>query len=147
MITKVYELVTEAQGTIGALNISLQWSDPNDIDLHVFCPCNTHISFANKKCNQCGGYLDVDKNAMGNVSENPIEHIYFKDGIKPGTYQFYVQYYQKNNGGTDSTNFVISVLDGKNNILQVNEGAVTRQQRDSQKYSFVLSAEKIRSLK
>lgn len=26
---------------IGKLNFSLRWWDPNDLDLHVICPCNT----------------------------------------------------------------------------------------------------------
>ena len=26
---------------IGKLNFSLRWWDPNDLDLHVVCPCNT----------------------------------------------------------------------------------------------------------
>lgn len=40
---------------IGKLNFSLRWWDPNDLDLHVICPCNTEISFMNKKCHKCGG--------------------------------------------------------------------------------------------
>ncbi len=35
----VNERIIEENGTIGGLNFTLQWWDPNDLDLIVICPC------------------------------------------------------------------------------------------------------------
>jgi uncharacterized protein YfaP (DUF2135 family) len=53
---------------IGKLNFSLRWWDPNDLDLHVTCPCGTEIYYLNKKCHKCGGELDIDMNVGSNMS-------------------------------------------------------------------------------
>ena len=47
-LTKTVTRVIEEKGTIGAINITLQWFDPNDLDLFVICPCGTEISHFNK---------------------------------------------------------------------------------------------------
>lgn len=77
---------------IGKLNFSLRWWDPNDLDLHVICPCGTEIYYANKKCTKCNGELDVDMNVGSNMSLEPVEHVYF-NLPKPGLYKFFVRYF------------------------------------------------------
>ena len=37
------ERLKQENATIGDFNIALKWSDPNDLDLHVICPCGTEI--------------------------------------------------------------------------------------------------------
>lgn len=60
------------KANIGKLNFSLRWWDPNDLDLHVICPCNTEICYYNKKCTRCGGELDIDMNMGLNMSLEPV---------------------------------------------------------------------------
>jgi hypothetical protein len=62
-----YRLFRES-GNISKLNFSLRWWDPNDLDLHVTCPCGTEIFYANRRCGTCLGELDIDMNAGGNNS-------------------------------------------------------------------------------
>lgn len=33
---------------MGKLNFTLEWSDPNDLDLFVTCPCNIEVGRGNK---------------------------------------------------------------------------------------------------
>lgn len=51
----------------GALRITLTWSTPGDMDLHVVPPCGTEISFTARMA--CGGTLDVD-DLVGRGPEN-----------------------------------------------------------------------------
>lgn len=72
----------------------MEWYDPNDLDLKVYCPCNTYISLSNK-CDKCGGHLDLDMNHTGLRNEtNPFEHVLFGD-LKPGKYKAYVFFYKR----------------------------------------------------
>ena len=52
---ELHDRLGRHNATIGKLNFSLRWWDPNDLDLHVTCPCGTTICFMNKKCTKCGG--------------------------------------------------------------------------------------------
>lgn len=94
---------------IGKFNFTLVWYDPNDLDLYVTCPCGNDISFRNRRCSGCGGYLDKD--AMNELK--PVEHIFF-DSPRPGSYKFKVHFYGGNrtcggiSGGT-SSRFTVSV--------------------------------------
>lgn len=90
---------------IGELNFSLRWWDPNDLDIHVICPCGTEIYFGNRKCQKCHGELDIDMNVFGNESLEPVEHIFFNKA-KKGTYKFWVRYYSgpKTFGGVTGGN-------------------------------------------
>jgi len=96
------ERLKEAGATIGHLNFSLSWHDANDLDLHVTCPCGTHIYFGNKRCAECLAELDVDMNAGGvNDSNNPVEHIK-SDCMKNGKYAIKVHYYSKKSNSLNS---------------------------------------------
>ena len=64
----------------------MQWENGNDLDLHVLCPCGTHISYVDRICEKCKANLDVDMNANYVMDDkNPIENIYL-DIVKPGIY-------------------------------------------------------------
>ena len=52
---ELHDRLTKNKANIGKLNFSLRWWDPNDLDLHLNCPCGTHIYFGNKKCPTCQG--------------------------------------------------------------------------------------------
>lgn len=73
---------------MGKFNFSLCWWDPNDLDLHVTCPCGTNIYFGFKTCPTCKGYLDRD----ARNEAQPIEHIFFNTP-RAGTYKYKVRFY------------------------------------------------------
>ena len=52
---ELHDRLSLHNANIGDLNFSLRWWDPNDLDLHVTCPCGTNINYMNKKCEKCGG--------------------------------------------------------------------------------------------
>ena len=87
-------MIKNGKGKLGEkFNFALQWWNGNDLDLHVECPCGTHIYFRNKICQKCKAHLDIDVNA-GYMEEweKPIENIYL-DILVPGVYKFWVEYF------------------------------------------------------
>ena len=129
---ELHDRLNRHGANIGKLNFSLRWWDPNDLDLHVECPCGTHIFFGNKKCGTCGGELDIDMNAGGNMSLEPVEHIFFKNAT-PGLYKFYVRYFSgpKEYGGVrggEKSKYALSLHEDLNQIFKY-EDTVTSQNR------------------
>jgi uncharacterized protein YfaP (DUF2135 family) len=137
-IANVSNQVSKIQGTqIGSMNVTLQWFDGNDLDMHVWCPCGTKICYSNKNCSSCGGAHDVDMNAGGNVnSTDPVEHIRFGN-MKNGTYKYQVNYYSQKNGGGQTSRYIISVTDVYGNALQAYESTVSAHSKQSPMYEFV----------
>jgi len=84
--------VKAAGGKItGVLRCSLQWNDEDtqgnvDYDLHCRTPF-ANIYYSNKKCNNSGGWLDVD---MIRPSKVGIENITWQNKLPNGKYQFVV---------------------------------------------------------
>ncbi|MGI6294815.1 MAG: YfaP family protein [Armatimonadota bacterium] len=77
----------------GDVQASLIWNNYNDLDLHIIDPNDERIYFAHKRA-RSGGHLDVDMNAGGRESNEPVENIYFPEGRAPaGRYRVYVHYY------------------------------------------------------
>jgi len=97
-LTEIIELFLErglsregaAKGTI---EVALSWDNLNDLDLHVICPHGFKIHYGQKQAPCCAGELDVDMNAGGPQSEQPVEHIYWKNSPPTGKYQVYVDHY------------------------------------------------------
>lgn len=75
----------------GEVAFSLMWNNLDDLDLHVVCPCGKHIFYGDRKCEKCGGELDVDMNAYDptKTSEEPVENIFFSSA-KAGHYKCFV---------------------------------------------------------
>jgi len=77
--------------TGGDVEVALSWNNLNDLDLHCICKCGTHISYSNKQCHQCRGFLDFDMNVSPTstdprqTSRTPVEHIYWPH-VVPGFY-------------------------------------------------------------
>lgn len=95
----------------GDIQISLLWNNFNDLDLHVICPSGERISYQNKH-SRCGGELDVDMNAGGRNSREPVENIYWPKGQSPkGKFQVFVHHYA-NHGDRDPTAFRVAVTIG-----------------------------------
>lgn len=76
----------------GEAQITLIWEGPDDLDLWLQCPDQTHINYQNK--HSCGGALDIDQNSGSNNSQTPVENITFPDGIvQPGNHRIGVKLY------------------------------------------------------
>lgn len=89
---ELHQRLDKNKAKIGKLNFSLRWWDPNDLDLHVICPCGSEIYYLYKKCPTCKGELDIDMNTYNSMSLEPVEHVYFNNP-KPGLYKFFVKYF------------------------------------------------------
>jgi len=76
----------------GEVVVSLLWDNSDDLDLHVTCPCGTHIFYGDRQCTTCHGELDVDMNA-GQISDEPVENVYFTNA-KRGTYKVVVENFE-----------------------------------------------------
>src|SRR5262245_30225615 len=57
----------------GDIEISLLWHNLNDLDLHCIDPNGDEVYFRNKRV-RSGGELDVDMNAGGRISREPVEN-------------------------------------------------------------------------
>lgn len=105
----IKDRVKAAGGSVeGALRVSLAWSNPDDLDLHMMTPSGQHIYFANK-CGS-GAYLDLDMNGMDkHDAHNPVENIIFKEArnIKEGVYKVWVN--QFNQRSTDRVGFTVQL--------------------------------------
>jgi hypothetical protein len=95
----------------GDVQVSLAWDNINDIDLHVQAPSGEVIYFRNRN-SACGGELDVDMNAGGARSEEPIENVYWPLNTAPrGKYKVLAHHYA-NHGAADPTEFRVAVKNG-----------------------------------
>ena len=92
---------TSAPST-GDVQVLLNWTSYNDLDLIVTDPSNETICFKNRSVSS-GGQLEIDMNVEYPDSKNPIENIYWKQGGAPaGIYNVYVLYFKKHEN--NSTN-------------------------------------------
>lgn len=87
----IKERVKQAGGNVdGELRVSLSWFNHDDLDLHVIEPSGNHIYYGNKS-----NKLDVDMNAGGNMSRNPVENVIFVNNPIEGNYQVKVNNFAK----------------------------------------------------
>lgn len=93
------ERVKKAGGNVvGDLCCRLSWSNFDDLDLHMDEPNGYHIYYGNKQVlSPSGGMLDVDMNAGGPHTREPVENIFYasKDRMREGVYRLYVHQYSK----------------------------------------------------
>ena len=67
----------EDEGVTNPRTISLAWSSPDDLDLHVYTDHNIHIFYNNKENDGCK--LDIDAN-FTKIEINPIENTSVRTG-------------------------------------------------------------------
>ena len=89
----------------GDITISLAWDTIDDLDLHVFVPGGEEVFYGNKRSKDGLCFLDVDMNAGGSYSKEPVENIFVGDEDKKieaahGVYKVVVQNYAYNEKGS-----------------------------------------------
>merc|ERR1712224_97574 len=82
----------------GDITISLAWDTIDDLDLHVYVPSGKHIYYGDRFSHDGLCNLDVDMNAGGNDSSEPVENVFCGDIEKKkeaplGHYKVVVQNY------------------------------------------------------
>lgn len=101
--------LARAGAASGAIQVALSWENFNDIDLHVIAPSGERIFFAHRR-SRCGGTLDVDMNAHGPDSREPVENVFWPlDAAPPGEYEVLVHHYARYDKA-DETRFHVHVL-------------------------------------
>lgn len=95
----IKERVKKAGGNVtGDLCCRLSWSNHDDLDFHMKEPGAYEISFANKNSTSPnGGRLDVDMNAGGGHTREPVENIFYssRPTMREGVYELIVHNYAK----------------------------------------------------
>lgn len=75
------------------IRCTLAWDNYNDLDIHAVNHAGEHVYYGTKR-DSYGGWLDVDMNAGGHRSDQPVENIRWPRGTaRPGNYRFYVNFY------------------------------------------------------
>lgn len=91
--SSVRERVKAAGGSVtGIIRVSLSWHNFDDLDLHLIEPDGHEIMYTNKRIvSRCGGMLDVDMNAGGGTTREPVENITYQAWpTKEGRYRVVV---------------------------------------------------------
>lgn len=108
----------------GDVQISIAWSNVNDIDLHVLVEPldqragNSIINFMNR-VGIAGGWLDVDHNVRP-TTRTPVENVFWGRGAAPfGRYTVAVHHYRDWGGGNPTEVEVVTLVDGKENRFYV----------------------------
>lgn len=95
----IREKVKKAGGNVtGDLCCRLAWHNYDDLDLHMLEPGRYEIYYATKhRLSPSGGHLDVDMNATGSNTREPVENIYYLDRgtMREGVYTLFVQQFRR----------------------------------------------------
>ena len=94
----IKEKVKNAGGNVvGDVCCRLAWYNYDDLDFHMIEPDQNLIYYVCKDSRTSGGRLDVDMNALGGTTREPVENIFYKDckRMQAGRYQLMVNQYCK----------------------------------------------------
>lgn len=96
----------------GILRCSLMWHNYDDLDIHLKEPGGTLIYFSHKR-SRAGGALDVDMNAGGSLSLQPVENIIYpyNSGIEEGTYTLSVDRFSARSNSDQGYEVEIECMD------------------------------------
>ena len=110
--------LTKAKAKSGDIQVSLIWHNLNDLDLHVRAPSGQRIYYL-QKASRCRGLLDVDMNAGGRISFEPVENVFWPKGGAPyGEFVILVDHFN-NQGGDDPTDYEVLVqVDGETHTFR-----------------------------
>ena len=73
-----------------AMRVSLAWYNYDDLDIHVREPNGNHIYYAHKS-----NKLDVDMNAGGGHTREPVENVRWLEAPQDGTYNVWVNQFAR----------------------------------------------------
>lgn len=101
----------------GALQVSLSFNQPKDVDLHLFEPNGEHIYYGNSTSDN-GGELDLDSNAGCGIDNINNENITYGDEayVEPGLYTVYVDMWSNCSPQDAPTTYTVTVFYGGNLI-------------------------------
>jgi hypothetical protein len=123
----VWQLVSGGGGSrphTGDVQITLDWSEEVDLDLHVYDPYGDHIYHGYRQ-SPSGGELDVDANhPCSEAISSPLENVYWPWGGAPdGEYEIRVRYFSDCTG-TGPVSYRVTVrVDGE--VLDVFTGTIS----------------------
>lgn len=134
----IKERVKKAGGKVeGALRVSLSWFNHDDLDLHIHEPSgrgmrglNNHIYYANR-CGWTGGVLDVDMNAGGGTTREPVENIVWATKPLDGAYRVAVHNFRHRE--SSDPGFVVEMECGG----KVSHYSYNKQVRDQQEITVM----------
>ncbi|MDW3223232.1 MAG: hypothetical protein R8G34_10160 [Paracoccaceae bacterium] len=131
------KLVFDQDGAYGAMNFSLFWSGPGDLDLSLVCPSGEIVAYMNKI--NCGASLDIDSGFWSSSTEH-VENIYLSESAPNGQYSVNVTHYVSTNEAKDaSVRFSLMVYRvGNDDIHVISKIADDIQPREAQRV-FVFS--------
>lgn len=75
----ISERMRREKATQGDVTITLTWDTVDDLDLHVFVPDRSEVSYANREAMGGRCVLDVDMNACSPYSKEPVENVFLGD--------------------------------------------------------------------
>lgn len=139
-----FNLNSEVMG--GDIEVGLGWSNLNDLDLHCYCRCDTHIFYGQKKCENCRGFLDWDMNVDANnkdpkcTSLTPVEHIYWPR-IIPGKFLLTVLFY-RNHPNIETTSEYFIFMNVKGQCVYQVKGALTKEKEEVKVLCFEVDQDK-----
>ena len=81
-------------GHVGPITITLKWETGDDLDLSLVEP-NRNVIYYGRKDSPSGGHLDIDMNAGGLQSNDPIENIYYESSPPSGRYRVNVNFFSR----------------------------------------------------
>lgn len=81
----------------GEVCCRLAWNNYDDLDLHMQTANGIHICYENEHPFNSSGQLDIDMNAGGNRSREPVENIFFPtiESMPDGEYLLYVNQFSQ----------------------------------------------------
>jgi hypothetical protein len=122
LIDDFSQRLQKAGARSGDVQISLEWKNKNDLDLHVIDPFGEEIFFGHRN-SKSGGELDVDMNLvrmdngiefaadLQNLTDRPVENVYWpKRGAPRGMYRVEVVHFARHGGAADPTRFTVRVV-------------------------------------
>lgn len=114
---RLAQLLKDKGAHEGDVQISLFWSNKNDLDLHVVAPSGQRIFYGKRK-SKCNGELDVDMNVdYDKASSEAVENVFWPKGQAPsGRYKVLVVHFRNHNQADteDPTAFRVRVVAGGN---------------------------------
>lgn len=131
----IKERVKKAGGKVegAVLRVSLSWSNYDDLDIHIHEPPGrgalglyNEIYYANRR-GYSGGVLDVDMNAGGGTTREPVENVVWANSMPNGAYKVVV--HQFNQRETSNAGFTIEVENG-DKLTHYTYNKAVRQKQD-----------------